>query len=136
MLDTREPVTLANVGGKVLEEKFADELNKVLQNITDLNTKPDNVRQVIIKLSFKPSRSRKETELAIDVDSKLAPQLPYESMGFIKPEQGRLTLTEYPPQTDLEDQIETNKQKLAGAAAINHREESGDNVKEVDFGRD
>jgi hypothetical protein len=54
-------------------ELFNDELEKVLQNILDPNTKPTAVRSVTLTFSIKPDEDRTYGASVIDVKSKLAP---------------------------------------------------------------
>lgn len=62
-------------GGAVLEAT-QDVLQQVFDNIQDPNTKADGVREVNIKLKFKPGGERTNTALTWGVTSKLQPVAP------------------------------------------------------------
>ncbi len=67
-------VKLNQIGMGALEELFQEELEKIVQNIHDLRTKPDAIREINIKLKFRPSKeNRGLATLETTVSSKLAP---------------------------------------------------------------
>ncbi|MEW6775350.1 MAG: hypothetical protein AB1405_03600 [Bdellovibrionota bacterium] len=68
-----EKATLANIGGGGLPEKFEAELQKVLANIADINTDPEEKRRIVIKVTFEPSETRQEGNVRVSCESKLAP---------------------------------------------------------------
>ena len=74
-----EDLTLSNLPGA--EEQFQVELAKVLKNIEDESVKPDTVREVNIKIAFKPNGDNIIT--VVGVNSKLAPQTPIGSSVHI-----------------------------------------------------
>ncbi len=61
---------------------FDEELRKVLDNIADQNTKPNEERVIIIKFSIKPDKTRSTAETTLDVKSKLAGIKPQNSFLF------------------------------------------------------
>jgi len=65
---------LEDIGMGALAELFEEELAKVVQNIHDLRTKPDAVREINIKLKLKPDKNNRGlAQLETIVNSKLAP---------------------------------------------------------------
>lgn len=61
---------------------FDEELAKVLDNIADENTKPDDVRKITIELSIKPDKTRSTAETSLKVTSKIAGIKPQTSFLF------------------------------------------------------
>ena len=82
-------VELATFQKGVVIDMFNEEFNKVLRNIADDNVKPDAVREITIKVSIKPDKTRRTAATKVDVTSKLAPVKPSDGMMFIdiSPEQ-------------------------------------------------
>lgn len=60
------------------QEKFDEELKKVLKNIQDPNTNWKDRREITLKVVFIPSSDeRREAKILIDADSKLAKPKPF-----------------------------------------------------------
>jgi hypothetical protein len=74
-----EPITLANLANGAAVEKFGIELQRVLDNIVDPNTKADAVREVILKVKIKPNDKRELGAVSIETGVKLAGDAPYET---------------------------------------------------------
>jgi hypothetical protein len=70
---TEEFVSLDTLGRGAAIEMFNRELDAVLENILDPNTKAEAVREVTLKLKLKPAENRKSAEGTISCQSKLAP---------------------------------------------------------------
>lgn len=66
-------VSLETMNGGAAVELFNDELQKVLDNIGDPNTKPDTVREITLKVKIKPNEKRRFADVSLQVTSKLAP---------------------------------------------------------------
>lgn len=75
-------------------ELFNDELEKVLKNILDPNTKPTTVRSVTLTFSIKPDEDRTYGASVIDVKSKLAPVKGVGMPIYIGQHAGRAVATE------------------------------------------
>ena len=73
MFTNEDPVTLGNLGDGAAIEKFNDELQKVLDNIIDPNTKADMVREIVLKVRLKPDENRNVAAISIVCGCKLAP---------------------------------------------------------------
>lgn len=78
-----KPLKLETLQNGAVLEVFEVELQNVLDNIQDPNTKPDGVREVSVKLKFKPSKDRNYTSLTYSVTSKLQPSEPGEVPIFV-----------------------------------------------------
>lgn len=78
-----KPLKLETLQNGAVLEAFEVELQNVLDNIQDPNTKPDGVREVSVKLKFKPSKDRNYTSLTYSVTSKLQPSEPGEVPIFV-----------------------------------------------------
>lgn len=97
-------VELATLQRGVAIDMFNEEFNKVLRNIADDNVKPDAVREITIKVSIKPDKTRRTAATKVDVTSKLAPVKSSDGMMFIdiSPEQACAYEDDY-EQMELED---------------------------------
>ena len=76
-------VELATFQRGVVIDMFNEEFNKVLRNIADDNVNPDAVREITIKVSVKPDKTRRTATTKVDVTSKLAPLNSSDGMMFI-----------------------------------------------------
>lgn len=68
-----EQVSLVTLNGGAAVELFDDELQKVLDNIGDPNTKPDAAREVVLVIKIKPDEKRRYCDVTIQAKSKIAP---------------------------------------------------------------
>lgn len=64
-------VTIETVGRGCLPERFEHALQEVVDSIEDPNTEWKKQREIVIKVKFKPSESRSEAHVAVEVDTKL-----------------------------------------------------------------
>ena len=94
----KEQVSLDTLGFGAAAEMFQAELEKLVFNIADPNTKPELKRNITLKLVVKPTEDRSMCAVEIHCDSKLAPVLPFESTMFVGVEHGVAVATEYSPQ--------------------------------------
>ena len=94
----KEQVSLDTLGFGAAAEMFQAELEKVVFNVQDPNTKPELKRNITLKLVIKPTKDRSMCAVEIHCDSKLAPVLPFESTMFVGVEHGVAVATEYSPQ--------------------------------------
>ena len=67
-----EHITLSQIGNGSLEERFQEELQKILVNIQDPNTKPVDQRKITMTVAFKPNEDRDDAQIMIGVSSSLA----------------------------------------------------------------
>ncbi len=95
--------TLANFMGGALEERFAGELARVLDNIRDPNTPALGKREIIVKFTLDPEDSREVGDIECTVSSKPQGTKRLASRMFIgKDRDGNPVLTtENPKQANL-----------------------------------
>lgn len=95
-------VDLSNLGHGAAAEMFQDEMGRLIANITDPNTKAEQVRSITLKLKVKPSKDRTFCAAEISCDSKLAAVMPFETQLFVGMDGGKGVATEYEsPQKNL-----------------------------------
>lgn len=70
--DGYEKVTLANLAQGAAVERFDAELQRVLENIADINTKCKQKRKIVLEVEILPSNDRSVGAVAIKCSSKLA----------------------------------------------------------------
>jgi hypothetical protein len=78
-----EALNLENLGIGAAREKFEDALHEVLQNILNPNTAAKAVRKVTLVVTIKPSEDRRDANLLIDCQPKLAPLKAFPTKIFI-----------------------------------------------------
>jgi hypothetical protein len=83
MVEPRNQLSLVNIGGGVAEELFAEELQKVLDNIVDPNTEEKSVREIVVKVKFKPNGTRSHVDIFVSSASKLGPTKAYPTKAFV-----------------------------------------------------
>jgi len=90
-------VSLETLGGGAAIERFNYELQNVLNNIGDINTKADAVREVSLKVKIKPNEDRAFCVISIEVSGKLASIKPEHSSFHLVRRGDRIVATEYNP---------------------------------------
>lgn len=90
-------VSLVTLGNGAASELFQMELQKVLDDIVNPNTKATAVRTVNLKVRVKPSEDRDYGEVSITCTSVLAPTLQYNTNFFIGRQRGRAVAREHNP---------------------------------------
>ena len=81
---------LQNIQNGAVIEMFDEELRKVVANIEDENTVPNQERSVTIKIAIKPDKTRRTGEVKVSASSTLAKIKPSESFVFFdRDEAGR-----------------------------------------------
>jgi hypothetical protein len=66
-----EKLDLSNIDGGGLMELAGRELERIVENIADPNTKTDAARELTIKVKIKPDEKGMSTELSYSVTSKM-----------------------------------------------------------------
>lgn len=94
----QEYVSLENLGHGAAAEMFLTELQRVIENISDPNTKPDAVRGVTLKVKIKPNKDRNFCAVEIACDGKLASLQPFETQMYVGMDKGKGVATEYNPE--------------------------------------
>lgn len=116
----QEPVTLDSLAGGGVLEKFQESLNRVILNVQDPNTKPELIREITIKVKFRPTKGRDMGMVSYQVMEKLAPHEPLETQVLMGIENGHPVAMEFrgdPRQMDLEDEIAKRRQEREVAQA-------------------
>lgn len=90
-----------------LTERFNYEMERVLQNVFDANTKAKAKRQIQIVVDITPNERRDAADFRVDVRSKLAPVEPVaQTVMIYQDDEGNVTATELtaqvPGQIDME----------------------------------
>ncbi|MHC4864656.1 MAG: hypothetical protein ACYTEX_11255 [Planctomycetota bacterium] len=105
-------ITLTNLGGGAAVEKFQEEFEKVVQNISDPNTDAKAKREVILKVTIQPDSERRLAGMKIEALAKLAPSVAYATRAFIgvDRESGKVSAFEDDPnQMTIEDFVDRDK---------------------------
>ena len=96
-----------------LTERFNRELNRVLQNVFDPNTKPDAKREIAVKISVVPNEQRDAAIFSLAVTSKLAPAVNIAQTVFLDmDDDGRITATERVSQTPGQIDMDGNESPM------------------------
>ncbi len=93
-----------------LTERFNYEMDRVLQNVFDVNTDPKIKRQIQIVIDIKPNERRDAAEFRVDVKSKLAqPVAVTQTVMLYQDDRGNVTATEItnqvPGQIDMDGDV-------------------------------
>lgn len=90
-----------------LTERFNTEMERVLQNVFDVNTNPKQKRQIQIVIDIQPNERRDAAEFKVDVKTKLAPPMAVaQTVMIYQDDYGNVTATEItnqvPGQIDMD----------------------------------
>lgn len=93
-----------------LTERFNYEMERVLNNVFDMNTDPRKKRQVQIVIDITPNERRDAAEFKVDVKSKLAPPVAIaQTVMIYQDDSGNVTATEItsavPGQIDMDGAV-------------------------------
>jgi hypothetical protein len=111
-------IDMAAMAGGGLLERMNDELQVVLKNINDINTKPEAVRKLVATIEFKPDKERRYVATKIVVTSRIAPANEIVGTMVMVREQGRLELyEENVKQGELFERAEEGEKERAGKEA-------------------
>ena len=83
-----EILSLANMAGGAVLERFNIEMQKVIQNISDPNTDARKKRSVTIKVTVAPNEQRNMAVLYIETKSSLLPAVPVNTSIVIDMDKG------------------------------------------------
>lgn len=79
----------------VMMERIDDAMDKVLENIADVNTKPDGVREITLKLKIKPTNDRSAAMVEISCTPKLSAVAPYPATLYLGRNAGKNVVYEH-----------------------------------------
>lgn len=88
-------LSLDTIANGALKERFADELQKVLENIKDPNTEATKERNISVKLSFKPDKKRNQVGIKIECKSSTAAYETIDSVALLYQENQQMVLEEF-----------------------------------------
>ena len=92
-----EKLSLATICDGTAVERFDYELQKVLENINDLNTDAEATREITLKVKIKPDENREMLKTEMSISSKPAGLSPVASIGMMgKDIHGNAEAHEYP----------------------------------------
>jgi len=72
MTEEYQTLDLVNVARGAAVEQFEEELQRVTDNIRDINTPATEKREIVLKFTFKPNSERNFATVVIEAKSKLA----------------------------------------------------------------
>lgn len=94
-------MTLTTVAEGAAEELFQTALSQLLINIDDPNTKAETVREIVLRVRFKPDDSRRKSAVLVECKTKLAAAKPVGAMVAIGYHKGVLSCVEPMKQEEL-----------------------------------
>lgn len=71
-----KPINIETMDGGAVIERINYQISRVLDDIQDLNTAAEAIREVTVKLKFKPSVDRTDAIILIKANAKLAAMKP------------------------------------------------------------
>lgn len=71
---------LEDMNGGVVKDLWPDALAEILENIGDENTPAQSTREINLKISFKPTKTRDSAYTTVEMKTKLAPPKANESV--------------------------------------------------------
>lgn len=107
-------VSLATLSDGAAIEMFDEELQRVLDNILDVNTDPKQAREITLKVKIQPNENREMGAVSIGTVSKLAPSKSVSTVFFMGRRAGRAVATERNPKQLTFDDSNVAKMKEAG----------------------
>jgi hypothetical protein len=95
-------LNIGNVCGGAVSELFEHEVARIMKNIGDVNTNPEEKRSLTLEFKFKPSPDRKSAVVTLACKSKVAGLNPVAGSVFMTSAQGTVrAFTEDPRQSKL-----------------------------------
>jgi hypothetical protein len=91
-------ITLDNLKGGAVLERFEDELRRVAENVIDPNCEAKVKREIILRIVIKPDAERRIAAVGIYASSKLAPPLTLATVAYFGKDGGRAVAFEHDPQ--------------------------------------
>ena len=99
MSDQLKRDSILRMAAGAIEEKVDYEVSRVIDNILDLNTKPDAKRKITITLTFAPDAERKHIAIQAEAKSTLCPTAAVAtSMMITSDGNGEMVVAEMVPQ--------------------------------------
>ncbi len=92
-----DKMSLGNIRRGSAVEMVDEAIQRVVENIVDLNTTATAKRKVTLTLTFTPSNERDSAAVTIAVTSSLAPQASVETTAFLSHTRDGIACVEYDP---------------------------------------
>lgn len=114
-------VSLEEIVGGALQEKFSKSFERVVENLQNPDTPYKNAREITIKMKFTQNEMRDDVKCAVSVTEKLAPQTAMDTQFAIGKDlkTGEVYAEEYGKQ-------------MRGQMTINDYQKEKDNIQVVD----
>lgn len=90
-------VSLATLADGALGELFDAELQRVLQNVADPNTDPEQIRTITLTVKVKPNEEREIGDVTVSAASKLAALKKVKTVIYMGRQAGKLVAVESNP---------------------------------------
>lgn len=90
-------ITLGTLSNGALPEMFESDLARVLANIANVNTPAKALREIVIRVRFKPDETRELSQITATCVARLAPNLPAVTQAFLGTQDGVLVAVEANP---------------------------------------
>jgi hypothetical protein len=92
-----EGISLSTLNKGAVLELFGVEWQKLLDNISDPNTKPEAARKLKIEIAVKPQKDRRNALCSVSATTNLAAIIPHEASIVIGVEDGKVTAYAFDP---------------------------------------
>ena len=101
-------------------ERIDYEMNRVVENILDENTKPDTKRVITLKITLAPDSQRENIVVSYEASSKLAPTNPVVTSLYVAGEDsnGLLQVVELTPQIPGQINLYGGEQEAAAILRV------------------
>lgn len=104
MTHERTKLDLSTIGDGVVHELFERELGKVLEDIADPNTPPEDKRSIVLTIEFKPDDQREQLGVFVQAQAKLAKGRGHAAMAHMgKTKKGRIVAIPWNPRQESLD---------------------------------
>ena len=94
-------ISLANLIGGAVEERFQRALNRVVDNVLDINTDPKKKRKIRIDIGFKPAETRTAATIEVGIETTLAADKVVDSTVHFQLTGGDAKVLEFDPNQPL-----------------------------------
>jgi hypothetical protein len=108
-------VNLETLNSGAVMELFDDAWQKLINNIQDVNTKPDAVRKVKIEIAVKPAKDRRNAATSVSVIPTLAAVVPHEASIVIGVEGGKVQAFTFDPN---QQGLDFEEEDAAGSSTV------------------
>lgn len=99
MNETAKRDSIMQMARGAFEERVDYEMDKVIQNILDLNTKATAKRKIILTIELTPDDERRQIQVSVTAKSTLAPTHPVATSLYVTgDENGEMVVAEMVPQ--------------------------------------